>query len=33
MKISIFLPYKENFSPIYPGAVALFVYDDTVKYK
>ena len=26
-KISILLPYKENFSPIYPGAVSLFVYD------
>ena len=25
MKISIFLPYKENFSPEYPGAVSLFV--------
>ena len=25
MKISILLPYKENFSPIYPGAVSLFV--------
>ena len=35
MKISILLPYKENFSPIYPGAVSLFV-KDTVnlsKYK
>jgi len=30
MKISILLPYKENFSPIYPGAVSLFV-KDTVK--
>ena len=27
MKISILLPYKENFSPIYPGAVSLFVYE------
>ena len=27
MKISILLPYKENFSPIYPGAVSLFVND------
>jgi len=26
MKISILLPYKENFSPIYPGAVSLFVH-------
>jgi hypothetical protein len=25
MKISILLPYKENFSPNYPGAVSLFV--------
>ena len=24
MKISILLPYKENFSPNYPGAVSLF---------
>jgi len=35
MKISILLPYKENFSPIYAGAVSLFV-KDTVnisKYK
>ena len=30
MKISILLPYKENFSPIYPGAVSLFV-KDTIK--
>ena len=27
MKISILLPYKENFSPEYPGAVSLFVKD------
>ena len=27
MKISILPPYKENFSPIYPGAVSLFVKD------
>ena len=35
MKISILLPYKENFSPIYAGAVSLFVKDTTVlsKYK
>ncbi len=35
MKISILLPYKENFSPNYPGAVSLFV-NDTLslsKYK
>jgi len=30
MKISILLPYKENFSPNYPGAVSLFV-NDMVK--
>ncbi|OUX53099.1 MAG: glycosyl transferase family 1 [Pelagibacteraceae bacterium TMED287] len=30
MKISILLPYKENFSPVYPGAVSLFV-NDTLK--
>ena len=29
MKISILLPYKENFSPVYPGAVSLFVYSTT----
>ena len=27
MEISILLPYKENFSPIYPGAVSLFLKD------
>ena len=30
MRISILLPYKENFSPEYAGAVSLFV-KDTVK--
>ena len=30
MKISVLLPYKENFSPSYAGAVSLFV-KDTVK--
>ena len=30
MKISILLPYKENYSPTYPGAVSLFV-DATSK--
>ena len=30
MKISILLPYKENFSPNYPGAVSLFV-NDTIN--
>ena len=35
MKISILLPYKENFSPDYPGAVSLYVKDTTAcsKYK
>ena len=33
MKISILLPYKENFSPEYPGAVSLFVYETTKKSK
>ena len=35
MKISILLPYKENFSSKYAGAVSLFVKDTTVnsKYK
>ena len=35
MKISILLPYKENFSPNYPGAVSLFVKDTSMasKYK
>ncbi len=32
MKISILLPYKENYSPEYPGAVSLFV-NDTLKYS
>ncbi len=31
MKISILLPYKENFSPDYPGAVSLFVYETSQK--
>ena len=30
MKISILLPYKENFSPTYAGAVSIFI-NDTVK--
>ena len=30
MKISILLPYKENFSPTYPGAVSLFVNDTSL---
>jgi len=35
MKISILLPYKENFSPEYPGAVSLFIKDTSKlsKYK
>ena len=35
MKIGILLPYKENFSPEYPGAVSLFVYETSInsKYK
>ena len=31
MKISVLLPYKENFSPFYPGAVSLFVYETSNK--
>ena len=30
MKISILLPYKENFSPDYAGAVSIFI-NDTLK--
>ena len=35
LKISILLPYKENFSPDYPGAVSIYVNDTTKssKYK
>ena len=33
MKVSILLPYKENFSPEYPGAVSLFVYETSKKSK
>ena len=35
MKIAILLPYKENFSSEYPGAVSLFVNDTSriSKYK
>ncbi len=35
MKISILLPYKENFSPEYPGAVSIFINSVTKlsKYK
>ena len=31
MKIGILLPYKENFSPDYPGAVSLFVYETSIN--
>ena len=30
MKIAILLPYKENFSPTYAGAVSIFI-NDTLK--
>ncbi len=30
MKISILLPYKENFSPEYPGAVSIYVKDTSL---
>jgi len=33
MRISILLPYKENFTPNYAGAVSLFVNDITKKSK
>ncbi|WP_440919599.1 glycosyltransferase [Candidatus Pelagibacter sp.] len=32
MKISILLPLKENFSPIYPGAVSIFI-NDTLNHS
>ena len=31
MKISILLPYKENFSPEYAGAVSIFINDNIQK--
>ena len=31
MKISILLPYKENYSPNSAGAVSLYVKDTTIK--
>ena len=31
MKISILLPYKENFSANYAGAVSIFVRDITIN--
>ena len=33
MSISILLPYKENFSPTYPGAVSIFIKDTVLKSK
>ena len=33
MKISILLPYKENFSPDYAGAVSIFIKDTVTKSK
>ena len=33
MKIAILLPYKENFSPEYPGAVSLFVNETSKESK
>ena len=33
MKISVLLPYKENFSPNYAGAVSLFVKDTVLNSK
>ncbi len=33
MKISVLLPYKENFSPNYAGAVSLFVKDTIINSK
>ena len=33
MSISILLPYKENFSPTYPGAVSIFIKDTILKSK
>ena len=33
MKISVLLPYKENFSKEYAGAVSIFVKDTTLNSK
>ena len=33
MKISVLLPYKENFSANYAGAVSLFVKDTVINSK
>ena len=33
MKISVLLPYKENYSPTYPGAVSLSVSSMTKNSK
>ena len=32
MKIAVLLPYKENFSPNYPGSVSIFL-KNTIKLK
>ena len=32
MKISVLLPYKENYSPSYAGAVSLFI-NETIKFS
>ena len=33
MRIAILLPYKENYSPTYAGAVSLFVNESTTISK
>ena len=33
MKISILLPYKENYSPDYAGAVSLFIHSNILNSK
>ena len=33
MKISILLPYKENFSYLYPGSISIFLKDTVTKSK
>ena len=33
MKISVLLPYKENFSPLYPGAISIFLHGIILKSK
>ena len=32
MRISVLLPFKENFSPDYPGAVSIFI-NDTLNHS